>query len=541
MEINNNIVCYCTELERFYYSPIVLLDNNIHNGDYLNLYTFIGKAPYTVDELSVPEMTLSPTYIKNVYKHIIFMKKVNLNDISVVAERIDWTANTFYDIYHQDANMSERGSDGKLIKKFYVKNKYDQIFKCLWNNITDEDTYSVSNIINNDYYYSIEHQGGTFEIGSYITLTKTNPDEFTGTYKVIGSTNGIANVSFGTSSAYVISTEKQYVSGGLIKSSVLSTEEPVFQPGSYEENNLVETSDGYKWIYLTTLDKGKKLKFYDKNWMPIGVDANYPNPSTTDSGWGSIDTINIVNGGQGYANGTNTVIVTVTGDGNGARAEAFVSNNKISKITMLNYGKDYTFANVSITPASGYSGSGVEAQLSISTIGGHGFNLVRDLYCRNIMVTSSFEGTEQGSLPTNIFFNQIGLIYNPYLVSDQLNHANSSIINCMTEVIVYTGDSPYIHGESVYQGISLSESTFSAEVLSFDSSNNILQVINTKGTIKENYELKGETSGVSRVVNGINYSSYIPNSGNIFYLENKLGIERDNLGTEQTRILIRYG
>ena len=540
MEINNNIVCYCTELEKFYYSPVVLLDDNLHNGDYLNLYAFIGKAPGTVDELSIPTLSTTTTYIKNVFKHIIFMKKINLSDISAVAERIDWTANTYYDIYSQDENLSQRDSDGKLIKKFYVKNKYDQIFKCLWNSVNDEDTYNVTNITNRDYYYSIEHEGGTFEVGSYITLSKTEPLDFEGSYKVVGGTYGIANVSFGTSS-YDMSTSAEYVSGGLIKNTILSTEEPVFQPGSYDENNIIETSDGYKWVYIYTLDKAKKLKFYDKNWIPVPIESNFPNPSQSKSGWGSVDTINIVNGGQGYTNGTNTVNISITGDGTGAKAEAFVANNKIARITMLDFGKDYTFANVSILPSSGYSGSGVETKISISPIGGHGFNFLRDLYTRNIMVTCSFEGDEQGSLSTDIYFNQIGLLYNPFLISDTINHANSSTINCTTEIIVYTGDYSYIQGESVYQGINLVDSTFSAEVLSFDTANNVLKVINTTGTISENYQLKGETSGVSRIVNGINYPSYVPNSGNIFVLQNKIGIERDALGTEQTRILIRYG
>ena len=50
-----------------------------------------------------------------------------------VIERIDWTANTIYSQYSSETNMFLLDSEHKLQKKFYVKNSYDQVFKCLSN------------------------------------------------------------------------------------------------------------------------------------------------------------------------------------------------------------------------------------------------------------------------------------------------------------------------------------------------------------------------------------------------------------------------
>ena len=58
----------------------------------------------------------------------------------------------------------------------------------------------------------------------------------------------------------------------------------------------------------------------------------FRSPYSANVGWGAIDTINIVDGGYSYSDGTSTVDVIINGDGTGAIAEAFVANNKIETI-----------------------------------------------------------------------------------------------------------------------------------------------------------------------------------------------------------------
>ena len=537
---NKNIFDYSNEIEKFYFSPLVTLANGIHSDDYLNLYTFISKAPNTINEVELPEKQSNAAYTKKVFKNIIFMRKNNLSDINAVIERIDWNANTYYEAYSDTTYLSERDSNGNLLRKFYVRNKYDQVFKCLWNNINSANTISISNVVNNNTYYTIQHSGGTFGVDTYVTIQKTVPEDFNGTYRVIQSDVGVANVAFGEAGSYIFTTANTYISNGTIKIAELSTQEPFFNVGTFDQNSIVRTSDGYKWKYLYTLNKQSKLKCFDTKWIPVPISANTPNPYLSSSGWGSIDVINVINGGTGYENGTNTVNIIISGDGTGASAEAFVSNNSIREITIVDSGKNYTYANVSIFPSYGFGGSGAEVSFSISPIGGHGFNLIRELFCKDVIVSTQFQYGENNILPTDITFNQIGLLYNPYVYSDNTNHANTDTINCTTELLVFSGDYSYYQGETVFQGIDFPTASFSATVLSFDSSNNSIKVINTSGTPKENYELKGTISGTSRVLSSINTPLYVPNSGNIFYLENRPSIERNPLGTEQIRILINY-
>lgn len=526
----SNRICPCTELEKFYFSPVIQLPGYA-NGDYLNLYAFVAKNDYTGSGMFAT---------KQVYKGLLYLKKINVNDISPVAERINWTANTFYHVYTDTSGLGETLETGKLKRKFYIKNKYDQVFKCLSNNTNEYDSYDITNITNHDTHCSIEHEGPTYDIGDYITLLNIN-SSVDNSYLVVGSSLGVANVAISNTTPYCLSTPITFANTGIIKSAIVSTEEPIFNTGSFDEEIVVKTADGYKWKYLYTINKGSKFKFYDDDWMPVPVQVEYPNPYLSDSKYGSVDIINVVNGGTGYTNGSNTVNITILGDGEGAVAEAFVANTIIQDITVTNKGYNYTYANVTITPIVG-SGSGAKTSLSISPIGGHGFNLVRELYCKNVMVSAVIDKDESGRLPTDITFNQVGILQNPYLTTDTENHANASFITCMTEVLISTQTiSNYISGETVYQGNSLAESSFNAKVVSFDETTYSLKLSHVYGTPQENYELQGQTSGSRGVINSIITPLYVPYSGILYFLsDNTDNIVRDPEGSEQIRLLVNY-
>ena len=72
--------------------------------------------------------------IKTIFKNIFFVKKINSNDIKPVIQRINWVSGDVYDYYQDDIDMFEVDNNGFLMKNFYIKNRYDQVFKCLWNN-----------------------------------------------------------------------------------------------------------------------------------------------------------------------------------------------------------------------------------------------------------------------------------------------------------------------------------------------------------------------------------------------------------------------
>jgi len=417
-------------------------------------YVFIGKPDQWPDDDNPPVPTQDQAYVKQTYKHMFGAKLITSSNLSPVVPRFDWTTGTVYKPYTDYNNMFTFDSNGIINQKFYVRNNFDQIFKCLSNN------------------------------------------------------NGAP-----------------------------STVEPVLQAGTTDQTQTLYLADGYKWIYITTIDKGLKKSFFDNNWMPLAVGVNTPNPMTP-AGLGSINAINVTNSGNGYSNGVTTTVVNITGDGQGAAAYANVYNGGVSDVIVTNSGNNYTYATITINPQGGYNGNNATANAIISPIGGHGYDPVSELGCNHIMMSVELDGTENGNIPVDISFRQVGLVVNPLLTDGTVPTA--SVYNTADLATVSFGLNSFISGETIYQGTSRQNATFTATVSAFDQSNNIISLINTVGTYSLGAALYGVTSGTSRVLLQYIPTSFSVGSGYAMYYENRQPVQRSANGNEQLRLVLRF-
>jgi hypothetical protein len=105
---------------------------------------------------------------------------------------------------------------------------------------------------------------------------------------------------------------------------------------------------------MYTVTTANALKFLTTDYIPVQTLASDGGEDQWDvqaaAVNGSINIIKVTSGGSGYATAP---AVTITGDGSGATATAVLSNGRIQKITMTNYGSGYRWANITIT-GSGY-------------------------------------------------------------------------------------------------------------------------------------------------------------------------------------------
>jgi hypothetical protein len=115
-----------------YYSPVAIVPPS--NIPLATIYCFLGQVDPWVDDANPPVPTQTQKNLKQIFKNMFVIKKINTNNISPVIRRVDWTANRVYDYYRDDVEMFGLDLNNNLVKTFYVKNRYDQIFKCLWNN-----------------------------------------------------------------------------------------------------------------------------------------------------------------------------------------------------------------------------------------------------------------------------------------------------------------------------------------------------------------------------------------------------------------------
>jgi hypothetical protein len=458
-------------VETDYYNPTAKVYGHAINS----LYTFIGQEdPWpTVNATETPSQpTEDQAYLKRVFKNMIAAKLITNNNLSPVISRINWANNTNYFAYSDKVNMAAKDNYGFPLYNFYIKNRYDQVFKCLANN-----------------------------------------------------------------------------NGGL------STSEPYFEPGSYGTNNIFQGNDLYKWKYMYTISAGLKKYFLDTDWMPVPIGANTPQPYLTTAGYGDIESINITNGGSGYDAVNTFIVVTVTGDGVGTVANVTTSQvvGGVIKDVVVKpgfSGKNYTYANVSIdayTSANlsyrASTGSGATAIAPISPVGGHAYDPISELGCNHIMYSVEFNGTEGGVIPTTgVDYRQVGLLVNPQtygMTGPEL--ANGVIYNTTTQFLLSPGaGNVYTADEIVQQKDANGNVTYYGTVLNFNTSTNILQLINTNGTYTLGQSIFGAISGASRVVFSVTEPTLIPFSGYITYIENRVGVQRSNDGIEQFKFVLGY-
>lgn len=77
-----------------------------------------------------------------------------------------------------------------------------------------------------------------------------------------------------------------------------STVEPNFAHVHGSNSHLYQTSDGYRWKYMFTVDANKKEKFSTSDWFPFEANATVTSQATT----GAIDVIKVDGTGAGYNN-----------------------------------------------------------------------------------------------------------------------------------------------------------------------------------------------------------------------------------------------
>lgn len=346
-------------------------------------------------------------------------------------------------------------------------------------------------------------------------------------------------------SFYVMNTYNQVFKCLWNNNGQSSTAMPYFQPGSYNTNNIYQGVDGYKWKYIYTVADGDQINFMDTNWIPIAVGQNTPNPIASSVGTGSVDVINVTNGGTGYDAVNSTITIVITGDGTGASANVGqVVNGVIQDIIVQTPGSNYNYANVTILSANSQIGSGATTISPVSPIGGHGYDPVSELGCSHVMISVEFNGSEAVNginyVPTDITYYQAGIVVNPTSRALSPLPANSSIYNTTTQLIVAGGFGQYVSNEIVYQGATLGAATFSGTVVDFDPASEVLSVINTTGSLTYNAPVFGNSSTTSRILLSATFPDFVTESGYVSYIENLTGVQRSSDGIEQFKFVLGY-
>lgn len=133
--------------------------------------------------------------------------------------------------------------------------------------------------------------------------------------------------------------------------------------------------------------------------------------------------------------------VVISGDGINAKAIAIVnpSANTISDIEIIDSGSNYTFANITIVANTGNIATGTsngfintstaKARAIIAPQGGHGSDVINELYANRIGIGMSFANTESSTIPATNDFRKLSIIKDPLFANVELTLSASVAAN----------------------------------------------------------------------------------------------------------------
>lgn len=314
----------------------------------------------------------------------------------------------------------------------------------------------------------------------------------------------------------------------------------IVKPTYTSFNTNSTEADGYIWKYMYTLNTKEIQRFLSDDWLPVKT-------LTLDDGsaqWavqsaavdGAIDVILVSNSGSNYTN-TSNVLVTITGDGVGANAVAYIntSSNVVSNIVVTSRGTGYSFATVSIT---GGGGSGANARAIIGPYGGHGKDPVYELGGSNVLIDVLIKGNEDSLLNANNDYRQVSIIKDPLAFGTSNIFSNSIFSQTLTLALAGSGPE-YVDDEYVFQGGTLATSTFSGRVLNWNTTTGIMKLTDYTGT-PTTTTLNGQTSGAYRYITSTINPSLRNRSGEVLYIDNINPVTRSFDQTENFKIVIKY-
>ena len=420
----------------------------------------------------------------NLYDELVFGKRVTPSDIVHMIRNIQWVSGTIYDMYDdQTANL--------YLKNFYVVSQEAgsyHIFKCLNNNggVASTSQPLFSETTPEDDFYK-KDDGYEWKYMYSVTASQYMKFATPDFVPVFINDDVTANSVSGSIDTLIISNAgagyKSYATGTIKESAVSG-------------NNLIFSLES------STMTLSSNTSFY--NNCSLYIDEG--------SGNGEIRTIidYFTSGGERRVlvdrafdtlPARDSVFkiaprVIISGDGENALARAEVANGAISEVVIISRGSGYTFAEVAVVGNTGIAAASTTASAIVRPVisppGGHGSNVINELYAYRVGISVDFAGSEGSTIPTANDFRKITLLKDPLFERGTLT------LNSISEV--------FTAGEKVVQ---LSTNA-SGTVYNRSSNNitltNISGVFATSNTLIANTALTGVTSSQSAFINAVDRS-----------------------------------
>jgi len=357
------------------------------------------------------------------FRNMIFGKKLTPSDITLMVKRYDWASDTKYDMYDDEDALL--GTKKYFVVVQEVSNYH--VYKCLFNNngqastvkpvfqdntfdealfAAGDDYYETSDGYQWKYMYTISSVDfNKFSSQEYIPMianTSVQNTAVAGAINVVkvdaagkNYNNYITDTTFTASDIHIDGNQRLFKLSGVTNSTQ-----------NFYSNTIITLTSG--------TGAGQFKKVISSVGNTSGVFVEIAGVDTTDA-----NTFSISPTQDTHYEISPQVLLTDNGEQTvNAFARAIIdplSSNSVSKVEVLNPGKNYSFSTASVLQgiADVVTPSNATVRPILSPPGGHGFDPASELDSTAICFSSLFSRDESNTLSAENTFGTFGLIRDP--------------------------------------------------------------------------------------------------------------------------------
>lgn len=478
-----------------------VFDNITATGNTSNYYVYAAKPVAWPDEQTPPGVFESvDDSIFQTQQSLVFGKRISAENLRMMVQRNDWTANVTFDQYSQlDPELFD--------KKYHVVTDENKVYKILYNNLDNPSLIKPTLTQNNAFETS---DGYVWKYMFTIPVDDMKRFSTPTHVPVAANANTINSARSGIDVIELQSSGSGYLCyvNGTVQSVV---NDKIVQIDNYaSQDNDFYTKSSFYVTNGPALGQLRNITKYVAN--SIG------NFVYLDESIGVVPILTKYRIAPG---------VRIVGDGRGAQAICDVSENYgLKSIRIIAPGSGYTRARAVISTNTAY-GSGATVQAFVPPPGGHGANPSYELGANTFAVSVKFNGTEANTIITEAAYRRYGILLNPKAFdgSPWNKSTFSNVMKITTSPVIQ-----YRVGEKVTTDETLSESYV------IHSNNSVTFLVGDK-TIA-NTETIIAANGVTSTVNSIITPGDInPATPQILYINNTSPVPRTVNGDETVKIL----
>jgi len=442
------------------------------------------SLPFINDALPPnPETDLQSTFY-SLYDELIFGKHITNNDVIHMIRNIPWVAGTVYEMYDSRLTLPET-------KNFYVVSleagSY-HVFKCLNNNggIASTSQPKRSDITPADDFYKTA-DGYEWKFMYSITAAqylKFATNEYVPVYP---NQDVINNAIPGSIDIMIIedsgSQYKSYVVGN-IKEAAIGGDPLIY---SIESSDMTLSANATFYencsIYIKSGPGDGEIRtivdyFTSGGERKIVIDSPFETVPDRTSDF------------------TIAPRVIISGDGAGAKARCDVDlvTGSISDVIIIQRGEGYSYADVQVIGGTGSTSAVATTSAVVRPIvsppGGHGFDVVNELYASRIGIGIELHGTEALTIPAVNNYRKISVIKDP------LFHRANLTLNSTATIDL-------VDGETITQPSTNASATILDRFANTVVLTNVHGFFTTSNTSDSTTGIIGSTSGIVKYINAI--------------------------------------